>query len=85
MPDQRAFTDVHVTLRQGDMLYLYTDGFTDQLGPQGKYLTTRFRNLLRDIHRRSIPEQHRMLNEALLRWKVAEPQTDDILIIGVKV
>lgn len=83
--DNRQFGEVEISVNQGDMLYLFSDGITDQLGPQGKYLTKRFKDLLKHIHRRPLPEQHRMLNEAFLRWKLTQPQTDDILIAGVKV
>lgn len=83
--DQRQFDELTFAVREGDMLYLFTDGVTDQLGPQGKFLTKRFKDLLKHIHRRPLPEQHRMINEAFLRWKLTEPQTDDILVAGVRV
>lgn len=56
----------------------------DQFGPQGKFLPKRFRQLLREINRKPMPEQHRILNETILRWRVTEPQTDDILVFGLR-
>jgi hypothetical protein len=29
-------------------------------------------------------KKYRLLNENILRWKVAEPQTDDILVFGLR-
>jgi serine phosphatase RsbU (regulator of sigma subunit) len=67
-----------------DLFYLTTDGYADQLGPKGKLLTKRFRHLLGEMFRKPTAEQHRLLNANLLRWKVAEPQTDDILVFGLR-
>jgi serine phosphatase RsbU (regulator of sigma subunit) len=80
----RQFTEVIIPFAKGDTFYLTSDGFTDQFGPQGKFLPKRFRQLLRDMHRKPMPEQHRLLNETILRWRVTEPQTDDILVFGLK-
>jgi len=82
--EDKIFTEMNIPFAKGDTFYLTTDGFTDQFGPQGKFLPKRFRQLLRDIYRKPMPEQHRILNENLLRWRVTEPQTDDILVFGLK-
>jgi len=84
MTDGKRFTEQHIPFRKGDMFYLTSDGFVDQFGPQGKFLAKRFRQLLRDMNRKPMPEQHRLLNETLLRWKVTEPQTDDIIVFGFR-
>jgi serine phosphatase RsbU (regulator of sigma subunit) len=80
----KTFTDVEIPVSPHDTFYLTSDGFTDQFGPNGKFLPKRFRQLLRDIHRLPMPEQHRTLNETLLRWRLREPQTDDVLIFGFR-
>jgi serine phosphatase RsbU (regulator of sigma subunit) len=84
MYTEKAFTEQEIAFRSNDMFYLLTDGYADQLGPQGKFMAKRLRRLLQDIHRKPHAEQHRILNETLLRWKVAEPQTDDILVFGLR-
>lgn len=80
----KTFIDVEVGCSPNDMLYLTSDGFTDQFGPTGKFLPKRFRQLLTEIHQNPIPEQHRILNETLLRWRLREPQTDDVLVFGFR-
>lgn len=80
----KSFTDVEIPASPNDTFYMTSDGFTDQFGPEGKFLPKRFRQLLRDIHRLPMPEQHRALNETLLRWRLREPQTDDVLIFGFR-
>ncbi|MCF8256515.1 MAG: serine/threonine-protein phosphatase [Flavobacteriales bacterium] len=80
----KSFPEMVIPFASGDTLYLTSDGYADQFGPKGKFLSKRFRRLLQDMHRKSMSEQHRLLNETLLRWKVTEPQTDDILVFGLK-
>lgn len=80
----RLFTEIIIPFAKGDTFYLTSDGFTDQFGPHGKFLPKRFRQLLRDIYRKPMSEQHRLLNETLLRWRITEPQTDDILVFGLR-
>ncbi len=82
--EEKTFLDVEVHCAPSDMLYMTSDGFTDQFGPKGKFMPKRFRQLLSDIHRQPMPEQHRLLNEALLRWRLSEPQTDDVLVFGFR-
>jgi serine phosphatase RsbU (regulator of sigma subunit) len=82
--DGKNFSDVEIACSPNDMLYLTTDGFTDQFGPKGKFLPKRFRALLTEIHLLPMPEQHRRLNETLLRWRMQEPQTDDVLVFGFR-
>jgi len=80
----KTYTDVEIAFSPNDTFYLTSDGFTDQFGPKGKFLPKRFRQLLADIHQQPMPEQHRVLNENLLRWRLQEPQTDDVLVFGFR-
>lgn len=80
----KSFVDIEIECLPDDMFYMTSDGFTDQFGPKGKFLPKRFRQLLCDVHRQPMPEQHRILNEALLRWRLREPQTDDVLVFGFR-
>lgn len=84
MSDEKRFIEQGIPFRKGDIFYLTSDGFVDQFGPKRKFLAKRFRPLLREINRKPMAEQHRLLNETLLRWKVTEPQTDDILVFGFR-
>ncbi|MEQ8358126.1 MAG: SpoIIE family protein phosphatase [Cytophagales bacterium] len=67
--------------------YLFSDGFQDQFGgPKGKkYMTKRFRNTLMETCRKGINEQENDLDEIFKEWKGENPQTDDVLVIGVKI
>jgi serine phosphatase RsbU (regulator of sigma subunit) len=68
-------------------LYLYSDGFQDQFGGEmgRKFMSRRFKDLLREIHHKSMPKQEQMLNAAFQKWTgLKYKQIDDILVVGLK-
>lgn len=82
----RTFTDHRVELRNGDAVYIFSDGYADQFGgPKGKkFLYRRFRELLVRISQLPQEEQKRALYDAFMEWKGAHEQVDDILVIGMR-
>jgi len=81
-----SFTDHRIKLEQGDMVYVFSDGYADQFGgPKGKkFLYRRFRELLLEISRFPAEQQRGMLEEAFKGWRGAHEQVDDILVIGMR-
>jgi serine phosphatase RsbU (regulator of sigma subunit)/HAMP domain-containing protein len=82
----RGFTDHRIVLQQGDMVYLFSDGYADQFGgPKGKkFLYRRFRDLLVEASTHPIDRQRGLLLDAFNQWRGAYEQVDDILVIGVR-
>lgn len=80
------FTDHRILLEQGDMVYIFSDGYADQFGgPRGKkFLYKRFRDLLLEISRYPAESQSSMLEEAFRGWRGIHEQVDDILVIGMR-
>jgi len=78
-----------VKMKPGDTLYLCSDGYTDQFGGKNhkKYQKNRFRELLLLIQDIPMTEQSDRLYEEFEQWKELknEDQTDDILLLGIKV
>lgn len=75
-------------LRKGDMIYLFSDGYPDQFGgPSGKKpMYKGFRKVLQEVHLLPVQEQKLALGHALEKWRSKqEEQTDDILVIGIRV
>ena len=74
-------------LSENALIYQYSDGFTDQLGgPRRRKLGSRqFKEYLKDIRHLPVNEQKTLLNKYLKSWQASEPQTDDILVWGVRV
>jgi serine phosphatase RsbU (regulator of sigma subunit) len=80
------FTKEEVTLEKGDMLYIFSDGFSDQFGGENgkKYSTKRYKDLLLKISALSCDEQSKALNEELTSWRGEQEQIDDVCIMGVR-
>jgi serine phosphatase RsbU (regulator of sigma subunit) len=83
------FTSEKIQLNTGDTIYLCTDGYTDQFGGKNhkKYQTGRLMSFLQSISKCSMSEQSDKLYEAIEQWREEnnENQTDDILIIGIRI
>lgn len=89
-PTEMPFENELFQLNKDDRLYLFSDGFYDQLGgPNGrKFMKSNFQLLLTYISELNIAmeEEKEVLNETFLRWKGDKnPQIDDILILGLKI
>ena len=77
-----------IDLQKGDCIYTYSDGFQDQFGDgtTNKFTAQRLRDLLLEIHARPMAEQKDILNHTFEQWRgPADNQTDDVLIMGVRV
>ena len=79
-----------VQLTKGDTFYLFSDGFADQEKENGKkFQQKRFQALLSSIQPLTLNDQCEKLNQTIEEWRRSvdnhQPQTDDILIIGVKI
>jgi serine phosphatase RsbU (regulator of sigma subunit) len=83
----QVFTNNVIDVKEGDMIYLFSDGYADQFGgPENKkFFTRRFEELLLNIHSRSLEEQKELLKTTLYDWMGSNSQVDDILVIGIKI
>jgi serine phosphatase RsbU (regulator of sigma subunit)/streptogramin lyase len=90
----KSFTSQELKLKKGDSLYLFSDGYPDQLGGERrKRLTTsRIKNIILEVQDLIMIEQQRVFEEKLEEWmglsgkygKVYE-QIDDILVMGLRI
>ena len=80
------YTYKQYSIEQGDVLYMYTDGFQDQLGgaDYSKYGSTRLLKHLETIYKEPFKNQLSKLKNEFVTWKKNKKQTDDILIWGIK-
>lgn len=83
---QGSFSGHMLNLHKGDVVYLFTDGYADQFNDQGKKLTTGgFKKLLASLLAKPMQEQKVHLEAFFEKWKGTSEQTDDILVIGIRV
>ncbi|MCX8081087.1 MAG: SpoIIE family protein phosphatase [Bacteroidia bacterium] len=90
--NEEAFINKEFVVQSGDMIYLFSDGYADQFGyslyTQGKekkFTRKRFKMLLKEIAELDVNEQKRVLMEKHLEWKGNSEQTDDVLVVGIRV
>ncbi len=80
--------DAHIIQgEKQDMYYIASDGFADQFGgaENRKYLSGRFRRFLLDISDETGEKQKLALENELQVWKGKTKQTDDILVVGIRI
>ena len=85
--DPAPFTDHKHELKKGDTIYMFSDGYVDQLGGKKRktFRSVHFRELLLQIQDKSMKEQREILLEKHESWRGEVEQIDDILVIGVRI
>jgi serine phosphatase RsbU (regulator of sigma subunit) len=81
-----SFISERWSLKEGDLIYLFSDGFQDQFGGDRgkKYRAKRFQDFLSEIGENE-PLSYKPLKDEFNNWKQEEEQIDDVLVIGLKV
>ena len=84
---EKKFKNHKIQFNQGDIIYLFSDGYADQFGGEKnkKIGTQRFKNLLLKIANSSMLEQKEKLLNFFEDWKCENEQIDDIIIVGLLV
>jgi serine phosphatase RsbU (regulator of sigma subunit) len=81
-----SFTNQMVEINPGSVLYMFSDGYSDQIGTDGKkFLSKNFKNLLAGISHLPMEEIKETLHKTHIDWRKNEEQVDDILVIGIKI
>ena len=83
---EKDFQNYKIQLQDDDLIYLFSDGYKDQIGGENKrkFTNNRFKNLLIKIHHLPLNEQKTELAQTLQEWKQNYNQIDDITVMGVK-
>lgn len=82
------FKNQRVQLQKGDRLYMFSDGFADQIGGESgydKFMYPRFRKILLDCQDLPMNAQMLTLDKALRDWMGDAEQLDDILVLGFSI
>ncbi len=85
--EKETFTNHIITLERGDKIYLFSDGFVDQINGETKekFMSNNFKNLITEISALPMIQQKDKLEETFNNWKGNSKQIDDVVIIGVEV
>ena len=80
------FSQTQIEFKDGDTLYLFSDGYKDQFGGSDgkKFLGKNMRELFINNFNLPLPVQQKIWIETFKNWKGERQQVDDILIMGIK-
>lgn len=84
---EKPFTNHVLTVKPNDQIYLFSDGFPDQIGGDRakKYMTKKFKAFLLEQSVKPMAEQKAIVDMEFYKWKGNQKQIDDVTIIAVKV
>ncbi len=85
--EDKLFETFEYQLIKGDKVYMFSDGYPDQFGgPLGKkFKMVRVKNMLRDIHEKTMEEQYNYIKNNFEIWKEDNDQVDDVLFMGIEI
>ena len=84
---EKFYDDQEYHLREGNMVYLFTDGYCDQFGGEGgkKMKISRLKTLIDDISPLNAEGQLKQISDFFFEWMGSYEQVDDVLFMGVRV
>lgn len=82
----KSFDHSNILFKKGDCIYMFSDGYQDQFGgsKDKKFKIKKMKDLLLEVQDLPMIEQEAVLRQAFLDWKGETEQTDDILVIGIR-
>ncbi|MFK7783498.1 MAG: SpoIIE family protein phosphatase [Crocinitomicaceae bacterium] len=85
-PEMKDFTDREVDVFQGDILYMFSDGFSDQFGGEAdkKFRSGRLKKELLSRSSIELHEQEVLIDNLYENWKGENEQVDDVCMIAVR-
>jgi len=82
---ESPFNEQKFQLKKNDVIYIFSDGFYSQLSEENKYSRKKFREFLHSIGYETLNQQKDLLHTEFEKWKGTNRQTDDVLVMGVKI
>ncbi|MGB3946787.1 MAG: tetratricopeptide repeat protein [Bacteroidia bacterium] len=83
----KPFTNHIVNLNKGDVVYIFTDGYADQIGGdlQKKFKYKQLQQLIETHFKSDMQLQQKIYHQAINNWKGELEQIDDILLMGIRI
>ncbi|MFM9986888.1 MAG: SpoIIE family protein phosphatase [Flavobacteriales bacterium] len=80
------FETQEIFYSEKETLIMYSDGFYDQIGgPDNKKLNkVRFRSFIQSISSQSLNKANVECEKYISNWRMKQPQTDDMMLIGIR-
>jgi serine phosphatase RsbU (regulator of sigma subunit) len=82
----KVFSEQNMKYHGGDVIYLFTDGCTDQFGGDHnkKFSSRQLKEALTEVLPLRMQEQKKKLEQRLDDWRGPIEQTDDMLLMGIR-
>ncbi len=93
----KKFSNNELSVKKGDTIYIFSDGYADQFGGINltlgtenkvygkKFMYKRLKEVMVSIQNKTMEEQKFILNKTIEDWKGKQEQIDDILIMGIRI
>ncbi|MFW5659288.1 MAG: PP2C family protein-serine/threonine phosphatase, partial [Bacteroidota bacterium] len=84
--EARKYAAHELDLQSKDTIYMYSDGFIDQIGEESdkRYGHRRFKEFLMSIQEHDMEHQRLLLEAEMQHWQGNVSQMDDMLVIGIR-
>ena len=81
-----TFKDNSISFSKGDMIYLFSDGYADQFGGKNdkKFLSAHFKEMILEYSKLDTDDQKDCILKSFHNWKGGNDQTDDVLVMGIR-
>ncbi len=82
-----SFTNQTLTLKKGDLFFMYSDGYTDQFGGETnrKFSIKKLEELVFSNANLTMSELSHLLDNTFEQWKGMNDQIDDVVVLGIRV
>ena len=81
------FQNRRLSIEEGDLLYLFSDGYVDQFGGSNnkKFKSANFRKLIFSISGEPMMCQESILQNTFEKWRGSNAQIDDVCVVGIEI
>ena len=85
--DKDNYKNHTLKLNEGDVIYIFTDGFADQFGGPSnrKFMSKNMKKMFLEHAEKPLTDQLEIYDQLFMNWRGENDQLDDICIIGMKV
>jgi len=85
--DCKTFRSQSLKIEQSDTIYMFTDGYTDQLGgkDEKRFGYARFKEIILNVAELNVHKQQIAFIEQFNKWKGDRPQIDDATLLGIQI
>ena len=83
---QSPFSSKEITLQEGDVMYMTSDGYTEQFGGKDMKMFgyKKFKKLINGCKDQSMEEQREQFYQTFNNWKGGSKQIDDVCVLGLR-